>query len=42
VIYDYYSIGQLAEILLLKNDLVELNTNDLKKKGLIDDNYKVT
>ncbi|RIA77947.1 hypothetical protein EI71_00730 [Anaeroplasma bactoclasticum] len=42
LINDYYSIGQLSEILLLKNDLVELITNDLKKKGLIDDNYKVT
>jgi hypothetical protein len=42
LINDYYSNGQLSEILLLKNDLVELITNDLKKKGLIDDNYKVT
>ena len=38
----YYSIGQLSEILILKKDLVELIANDLKKKGLIDDNYHVT
>ena len=42
LINKYYSIGQLSEILILKKDLVELITNDLKKKGLIDDNYHVT
>ena len=42
LINKYYTIGQLSEILILKKDLVELITNDLKRKGLIDDNYKVT
>lgn len=42
LINKYYTIEQLSELLLLKRDLVELITNDIKKKGLIDDNYKVT
>ena len=42
LINKYYTIGQLSEILILKKDLVELITTDLKKKGLIDDDYKVT
>lgn len=39
---NYYSIEQLSEMLLLKRDLVELITTDLRKKGLIDDKFIVT